>query len=147
ARKTYSILRRKRAAKSRSAGERLIRCGWTLPRCEWSAVRAAALFENLQFLQPSHKGMCRGVRPFSALRVLNPVQDFIALVDSGSSLLFARKAHRVVEVADDPTILEMQFRREIKLSRHAAETPGCVGGSPKIARGVMMGLRELRAKF
>src|SRR5262245_41397078 len=91
--------------------------------------------------------MCRGVRLFSALRVLNRMQDFIALADSRSSLLLARKAHRVVEVADDPTILEVQFRREIKRNRHAAETSGCVRGSPKIARGVMMGLRELRAKF
>src|SRR5262249_21220697 len=89
---------------------------------------------------------CR-VGLFSALRVLHPVQDFIALVDPRSSLLLARKAHRVVEVADDPTILEMQLRREIKRSRHAAETSGRARGSPKIARGVTMGLRELRAKF
>src|SRR5262249_50296018 len=73
--------------------------------------------------------MCCSVGLFSALRVLHPVQDFIALVDSRSSLLFARKAHRVVEVADDPAILEMQLRREIKLNRHAAETPGCTRGS------------------
>src|SRR5262249_56389858 len=80
-------------------------------------------------LQPSHEGMRRAVALFWALRVLNPVQNFIALVDSRSSLLFARKAHRVVEVADDPTILEVQFRREIKRNRHAAETPGCTRGS------------------
>ena len=65
----------------------------------------AALFENLQFLQPSHKGMGRGVRLFFALRVLHLVQDFIALVDPRSNLLLARKARRVVEVADDPTVL------------------------------------------
>jgi hypothetical protein len=58
------------------------------------------------------------------------VQDFIALVDSRSSLLLARKARGIVEVADDPPILEMQLRREIKLNRHAAETPRCAGGSP-----------------
>src|SRR5262249_40895991 len=28
-----------------------------------------------------------------------------------------------------PPILEMQLRREVKLNRHAAETPGCAGGS------------------
>src|SRR5215471_15397873 len=60
---------------------------------------------------------------------LNPVQNFIALVDSRSNLLLARKAHRVVKVADDPPILEMQLRREIKLNRHAAETPGCTRSS------------------
>lgn len=83
-----------------------------------------ALFENLQFLQPSHKRMRCGVGLLPVLRVLDPVQDFIALVDSRSSFLLARKARRVVEVADDPSVLEMQLRREIKLYRHAAETPG-----------------------
>ena len=58
--------------------------------------------------------MCRCMGLFFALRVLHLVQDFIALVDSRSSLLLARKARRVVEVADDPPILEMQLRREIK---------------------------------
>src|SRR5262249_2560496 len=90
--------------------------GWT--RCE---RRVLGLFRNLQFLSPSHEGMRRGVGLFSALRVLHLVQDFIALVDPRSNLLLARKARRVVEVADDSTILEMQFRRKIKLNRHAAE--------------------------
>src|SRR5262249_37403492 len=93
------------------------------------AVRVAVLFENLQFLQPSHEGMCCGVGLLTALRLLDPVQDFIALVDSRSSLLLARKARCIVEIADDPAILEVQLRREIKLNRHAAETPGCAGGS------------------
>jgi hypothetical protein len=61
---------------------------------------------------------------FVALRALYPVQNFVALVDSWSSLLFASKADRVVEVADDAPIPEMQLRREIKLNRHAAETLG-----------------------
>jgi hypothetical protein len=61
---------------------------------------------------------------FSGPRELHLMQDFVALVDSRSCLLFAREARRVVEVADDPPILEMQFRREIKFNRHAAETPG-----------------------
>jgi hypothetical protein len=91
--------------------------------------RALVLFENLQFLQPSHEGMRRGVRLFFALRVLHLVQDFIALVDPRPGFLFARKARRVIEVADDPPILEMQFGREIKLDRHAAETPARAGGS------------------
>src|SRR5437667_8371503 len=65
---------------------------------------------------------------FVALRALYPVQNFVALVDSWSSLLLASKADRVVEAADDAPIPEMQFRREIKLNRHAAETPGCARG-------------------
>ena len=64
------------------------------------------LLENLQLLQPSHKGMRCRVSLFSALRLLHLVQDFIALVDSRSSLLLACKARRVVEIADDPPILE-----------------------------------------
>jgi hypothetical protein len=66
---------------------------------------------------------------FFALRALHPVQDFIALVDSWSSLLLASEVRRVVEVTDDAPIFEMQLRREIELSRHAAETPGCARGS------------------
>jgi hypothetical protein len=88
------------------------------------AAQRAVLFENLQFLQPSHKAMRRSMGLLSGLRELHLVQDFVALVDSWSSLLFARKARRIVEVADNPPILEMQLRREIKLDRHAAETPG-----------------------
>jgi hypothetical protein len=71
------------------------------------------------------------MRLFFALRVFHLVQDFIALVDSWSSLLLACKARRVVEVADDPPVLEMQLGREIKLNRHAAETPGRARGFPE----------------
>src|SRR5262249_12637883 len=68
--------------------------------------------------------MCCSVGLFSALRVLHPVQDFIALVDSRPSLLLARNTHCVVEVADDRSILELELGREIKLGGHAAEGPG-----------------------
>jgi hypothetical protein len=94
------------------------------------AAQLLVLFENLQFLEPSHEGMRRSMRLFFALCVFHLVQDFIALVDSRSSLLLARKARRVVEVADDPPVLEMQLRREIKLNRHAAETPARARGFP-----------------
>jgi hypothetical protein len=103
-----------------------------------------ALFENVQLFQPSHKGVCCSMGLFFALRALHPVQNFIALVDSRSSLLLASKARRVVEVADDAPILEMQLRCEIKLSRHAAETPGCTRSSaerlrPRIVRPSLRG--------
>src|SRR5262249_849762 len=120
-----------RGAQFCSAADRLIRRGPTR-RCRAAndqAVRVAELFENLQFLEPSHKGMCCSVRLFSALRVLHPVQDFMGWGESRASFLLAGKARRMVEVADDPPILEMQLRREMKLNRHAAETPGCAGGS------------------
>jgi hypothetical protein len=94
------------------------------------AAQLLVLFENLQFLEPSHEGMRRSMRLFFALCVFHLVQDFIALVDSRSSLLLARKARRVVEVADDPPVLEMQLRRKIKLNRHAAETPARARGFP-----------------
>jgi hypothetical protein len=38
---------------------------------------------------------------FVALGALYPVQDFIALVHSRSSLLLVSKADRVLEIADD----------------------------------------------
>jgi hypothetical protein len=66
---------------------------------------------------------------FVALRALHFVQNLVALIDPRSSLLLAGKGRSIVEVADDAPILEMQFRREIKLSCHDAETPGCYKGS------------------
>ena len=66
---------------------------------------------------------------FLALRAFDPVQDFVSLIDSWPNLLLASKASRVVEVADDAPILEMQLRREIKLGRHTAETSSAASGS------------------
>jgi hypothetical protein len=40
---------------------------------------------------------------------------------SGRASLFASKAHRIVNIADDSPIREMQLRREIELGRHAAQ--------------------------
>ena len=85
-----------------------------------------ALFKNVQLFQPSHKGMCL----FLALRAFDPVQDFVSLIDSWPNLLLASKASRVVEVADDAPILEMQLRREIKLGRHISETSSGAQGFP-----------------
>jgi hypothetical protein len=62
------------------------------------------------------------------------VQDFVALVDSGSNLLFASKTRSVRKIADDAPILEMQFRREIKLGRHNLETSNNPGGSEHAER-------------
>jgi hypothetical protein len=66
---------------------------------------------------------------FIALGTFYPVQDFIALVHSRSSLLLATKADRVLEIADDAPIPEMELRREIKLNRHAGRTPVSARGS------------------
>jgi len=60
---------------------------------------------------------------FIALGTLYLVQDFIALVHSRSSFLLASKADRVLEIADDAPIPEMELRREIKLNHHAGRTP------------------------
>lgn len=65
---------------------------------------------------------------FLALRAFDPVQDFVSLIDSWPNLLLASKASRVVEVADDAPIFEKQLRREIKLGRHACETPSGADG-------------------
>jgi hypothetical protein len=58
---------------------------------------------------------------FVALSTLHFVQNFVALIDSRSSLLFASKRLRVFEIPNDPPILEMQFWRKIKLGRYGAE--------------------------
>lgn len=67
---------------------------------------------------------------FLALRAFDPVQDFVSLIDSWPNLLLASKASRVVEVADDAPIFEMQLRREIKLGRHTSETSSGAQGFP-----------------
>ena len=89
-----------------------------------------ALFKNVQLFQPSHKGMCCSMGLFLALRAFDPVQDFVSLIDSWPNLLLASKASRVVEVADDAPIFEMQLRREVKLGRHISETSSGAQGFP-----------------
>lgn len=74
--------------------------------------------------------MCCSMGLFLALRAFDPVQDFVSLIDSWPNLLLASKASRVVEVADDAPIFEMQLRREIKLGRHIPETSSGAQGFP-----------------
>src|SRR5260370_33953537 len=54
---------------------------------------------------------------FFALCALHFVQNFVTLVDPRPGLLLASKVGRVVNVADDASVLEMEFGREIKLNR------------------------------
>jgi hypothetical protein len=90
---------------------------------------ALLLFEGVQLFQPPHERVRRSVRLFFILCAFHFVEDLVALIDAGSGLLLARKALRVFEMADDPTVPEMQLRREMELDRHAAETAGCGKGS------------------
>jgi hypothetical protein len=93
---------------------------------------------------------------FLALRAFHSVQDFVALIDSWSNLLLASEAHRVVKIADNAPILEMQLRREIKLGRHTAETSNCASGSderldhpntsPMRPRPLRRMIKDLRSK-
>jgi hypothetical protein len=62
-----------------------------------------------------------------ALRALHPVCKTSSRWSTPGRASCSRA--NVVEVADGAPIFEMQLRREIKLSRHAAETPGWVRGS------------------
>jgi hypothetical protein len=80
------------------------------------------LFKNFELLQPSQEGVRRRMGLFLTLRAFDSVQDFVALVDSGSNLLFASKTRSVRKIADDASILEMQLRREIELDRHTTKT-------------------------
>ena len=66
---------------------------------------------------------------FTILGAFDLVQDLVALVDPRADLLLPGKARRVVQVPDDASILQVQFRGEIELDRHAAKTPDIAGGS------------------
>jgi hypothetical protein len=52
------------------------------------------------------------------------MEDLVALVDAGPRLLLARKARCVIQITDDPSIPEVNLRREIELDRHAFATAG-----------------------
>jgi hypothetical protein len=66
---------------------------------------------------------------FPGLCALYLVQDLVALVDAGSKLLLASKAGRVVQIADHPSVPQMQLRREIKLDAHSKETAAVIRSS------------------
>ena len=77
----------------------------------------------------ARKRVCCSMSLFLALRAFHFVQDFVALVDPRSNLLLARKAHCVVEIADDAPIFEVQLRCEIELGRHSVKTSSCASSS------------------
>src|ERR1700716_2423095 len=78
-----------------------------------------------------HARSAKQGRFFLAVCALNLVQDLVTLVDSWSTLLLASEARRVLEVADDAPILEMQLGREIKLDGHTAENVKAVTVVPE----------------
>jgi hypothetical protein len=88
--------------------------------------------------------VCRGMGFFLAVRALHFVQNFVPLIHPGSGLLLASKRQRVLNITDDSPILKVQFRREIKLSRHSTETSCIVSGSRAgdLVSGDDMGSRE-----
>src|SRR5437762_9600672 len=81
---------------------------------------------------------------FFALCALHFMQNFVTLVDPRPGLLFASKVQRVANVADDASVLEMEFGREIKRSHHAAETPSWARGSGHFGRNASGLHRPLR---
>jgi hypothetical protein len=54
------------------------------------------------------------------LRALDRVQNLVALVDPGPRFLLASKANSVSQMADNPAVSEMQFRREVELRDHVS---------------------------
>jgi hypothetical protein len=70
---------------------------------------------------------------FIALGTLYPVQDFIALVHSRSSLLLASKADRILEIADDV--------RASPAARAAPASSRCRQSAPRAAAGFSAGWR------
>jgi hypothetical protein len=68
---------------------------------------------------------------FPALGALHAVQYFIAPVDTWSSFLLASKTRRVIEVANDAPILQMELGREIKLDHRAEKTTNVCAAFPR----------------
>jgi len=81
-----------------------------------------SLFDDVKLLKPANEAMGCRMSLLFGLRAFDRVQDLVALIDSGTRLLLARKADSVSEIADDPAISQMQFRCENELRAHAAET-------------------------
>ena len=66
-----------------------------MPPCCRVVGQPRYLFENFQFFQPSYERMRCSVGLFLTVRVLHFVEDFIALVDSRSSLRTKRLLYGV----------------------------------------------------
>jgi hypothetical protein len=54
------------------------------------------------------------MRLFFALRALDLVQNFVALIDSRSCLMLAGKVLRVIEIADDAAIPDLRCSSGVK---------------------------------
>ena len=96
--------------------------------------RLARLIQNVELLHPSHEQMRRSMGGFLIFSPFHLVQDLVSLVDPRANLLLPSKARRVFEIPDDAPILEMQFRREIELNQHVAETSDIAGGSERAGK-------------
>src|SRR5947207_2512047 len=76
------------------------------------------LFDNLQFFQPAQEQMGRGVGLFLVPRPLQGMQYLVALVDTGTRLLFTHERRSIFDIANDPPVDQPQFRREIEFYCH-----------------------------
>jgi hypothetical protein len=54
---------------------------------------------------------------FPALSALERVQHLVTAIESGPGFLFARERRRVLDIADDASVAELQFGREVELPR------------------------------
>ena len=68
--------------------------------------------------------MRRSVRFLSAPSSLKRVQDLVAPINPGAGLLLPRKHDGILDVANDPPVHEVKFRREVELDRHAIRNRG-----------------------
>jgi hypothetical protein len=66
--------------------------------------------------------MRRSVRFLSAPRPLKRVQHLVAPIHPRARLLLPRERNRILDVANDAPVHEVQFRREVELNRHAVVT-------------------------
>src|SRR6266550_4649783 len=73
--------------------------------------------------------MRRSVRFLSAPRPLKRVQHLVAPIHPRARLLLPRERNRILDVANDAPVHEVQFGREVELNRHAVVTAGRIKSS------------------
>src|SRR5262245_13214972 len=77
------------------------------------------LIDDLELFEPTQEEMRRSVRLLHAPRALEGVQHFVAPIHPGASLLLTRECHRILDVANDASVHEVELGREVELDRHA----------------------------
>jgi hypothetical protein len=85
------------------------------------------LIDDLKLFEPTQEEMRRSVRFLYAPRALKRVQHLVAPIHSGAGLLLPGESYRILDVANNASVYEMQFGGEVELDRHAISNHGRIG--------------------